>query len=157
MLDRIARQAVTHQSWNKESVRTAVAELREKNPKADDAALARLFAERMRADDKLLEAAAEYVVILAVNSIERSIITRTTNTPQARIVREAQQTSVVAAIKEHVMMINMEMPNGKRMRWCTGAEMVNFGGAFQKIGKKAGSTKTVGAVLDEKQVRQFLK
>lgn len=157
MLDRVARQAVTHQSWQKDSVRTAVARLREANPHADEARLVSLFAAQMRADDALLDAAAEYVVILAVNSLERASALRPVMQPEQRAARAAQQSDIVANIKEQLMMLNMEMPNGKRMRWCTGSEMVKFGGAFQKIGKKVGSTKTVGSVLDEKQVRQFLK
>lgn len=156
MLDRIAKQAFTRQSWQKDSVRTAVAELREANPRADQPMLVRKFAEKMRTDDSLLDAAAEYVVILALNSLERQPSTQTV-TSRDRAARAQREETIVAVIKEQVMMLNMEMPNGKRMRWCTGAEMMKFGGAFQKIGKKVGSTKTVGSVLDEKQVRQFLK
>lgn len=157
MLDRTSKSAVTHQSWQKDSVRTAVACLREANPKASESRLVTLFAEKMREDESLLLAAAEYVVILAVNSIERSANARAVKAPERRAERAATQAAVVENIKEQVMLLNMEMPNGKRMRWCTGAEMQKFGGAFTKIGKKVGTTKTVGAVLDEKQVRQLLK
>lgn len=157
MLDRVSRQPVTQQSWQKDSVRTAVADLRTANPRADDTRLASLFAERMRVDDALLSAAAEYVVMLAVNSIQRAQAAQPTVRPEKnRAAATAQQDAVMANVREQIILLNMEMPNGKRMRWCTGAEMLKFGGAFTKIGKKVGTTKIVGQVMDEKQVRQIV-
>lgn len=157
MLERVGYHAATRQSWQRESIRTTIAELRDANPQATEDRLIKLFAERMKEDDDLLNAAAEYAVINAVNSITRTSAARQPAKPEERAARAQQQTALVENIKGQIMMLNMEMPNGKRMRWCTGAEMVKFGGAFTKIGKKVGSAKTVGSVLDEKQVRQFLK
>ncbi len=156
MLERVGYHAATRQSWQRDSIRTAIAELRDSNPKATEDRLIKLFAERMREDDELLNAAAEYAVINAVNSIARAS-ERPPAKPEERAARAEQQTALVENIKEQVMLLNLEMPNGKRMRWCTGAEMTKFGGAFTKIGKKIGATKIVGQEMDEKQVRQLMK
>jgi SepF-like predicted cell division protein (DUF552 family) len=156
MLQRVVKQAVTHQSWQKDSVRTIIAELRENHPKADEQRLIKLFAEKMKDDDILLNAAAEYLVMLAINSLERAKASQRFAEPAYRNTREEKIKEIIAVGKETILFLNMEMPNGKRMRWCTGAEMQKFGGAFTKIGKRVGSTKTVGQVLDEKQVRQII-
>lgn len=156
MLERVGYHAATRQSWQRDSIRTTIAELRDANPQATEDRLIKLFAERMKEDDDLLNAAAEYAVINAVNSIARTTAVRQSAKPEERTARAQQQTMLVESIKEQIMILNTEMPNGKRMRWCTGAEMVKFGGAFQRIGKKVGSTNTVGSVMDEKQVRQIM-
>ena len=157
MLQRVGYHAATRQSWQRDSIRAAIAELRDKSPDATEGDLIKLFAERMREDDDLFNAAAEYAVINAVNSITRtSSVGRPPTQHEERASRAKQQLAVVENIKEQIMMLNMEMPNGKRMRWCTGSEMTKFGGAFTKIGKRVGASKMVGSVLDEKQVRQII-
>lgn len=156
MLDRVGYHAATRQSWQRDSIRSAIAELRAENPSATEESLVALFAKRLREDDDLLNAAAEYAVINAVNSIARAAVARTPPSPQERAAIAERQSEMVQSIKEQIMLLNMEMPNGKRMRWCTGAEMQKFGGAFTKIGKRVGSTKLVGSVMDEKQVRQMM-
>jgi hypothetical protein len=156
MLQRVAKQASTHQSWQKDSVRAAVAELKNSHPSLDEAGLIQLFAERMKADDTLLSAAAEYVVILAVNSLQRAASVRSDGTADVQATRAVEREVVVANIKEQIMLLNLEMPNGKRMRWCTGAEMEKFGGAYVRIGKKVGKTKMVGSELSEQQVREIV-
>lgn len=157
MLERVGHHAATRQSWQRDSIRVTIAKLRDDNPQATEDRLIKLFADAMREDDDLLNAAAEYAVINAVNSIVRTSVAREPIKPVERAERAKQQAVMVESVKEQIMMLNMEMPNGKRMRWCTGAEMVKFGGAYTRIGKKVGTTKTVGQVLDEKAVRSFLK
>lgn len=158
MLDQAGYHAATRQSWKRDSIRVAIAELRGANPQATEDRLVQLYAERMKADDDLLQATAEYAVINALNSMERKApaASRTAPAPQERAARAQEVEKMVSNIKDQITLLNMEMPNGKRMRWCTGAEMMKFGGAFTKIGKKVGSTKNVGTVLDEKQVRALM-
>lgn len=81
----------------------------------------------------------------------------TKSTPAQRAAQKESQAKTVEAIKDQIVILNLVMPNGKMMRDCTGAEMTMFGGSFVKVGKKVGSAKTVGSVLDEKQIRQFMK
>ena len=160
MLDRVGYHAATRQSWKRDNIRVAIAELRDANPQSTEDRLVQLYAERMKADDDLLQATAEYAVINALNSMERKAPAASTSrpapAPQERAARAQEVEKMVSSIKEQITLLNMEMPNGKRMRWCTGAEMMKFGGAFTKIGKKVGSTKNVGTVLDEKQVRALM-
>ena len=69
----------------------------------------------------------------------------------------AKHAETVRSIKEQITLLNWEMPNGKRLRNCTGAECVECGGWLAKVGKKVGTTKRVGEVLNEKEVRAILE
>lgn len=79
--------------------------------------------------------------------------------PDLKVVREAraeQLSTIVERVKQRVM-LDLEMPNGKLMRDCTGAEMAKFGNRYQKIADQVGKAKTVGSVLSEEQVKQILQ
>ncbi len=67
-----------------------------------------------------------------------------------------EEEKILTEIKRQVLLLNLEMPNGKRMRYCTGAEMERFGDAYRRIASKVGKTKMVGSVLSENEVRSLL-
>jgi hypothetical protein len=78
-------------------------------------------------------------------------------------VREAQRKETaekidltVNSIREQFLMLNMEMPNGKRLRFCDGNYVAKFGGGLAKAGKKAGR-KLMGQVFDEDSLRKYVK
>lgn len=62
----------------------------------------------------------------------------------------------VEYIKEQIILLNQEMPNGMRARFCTLGYMFRLGGAFKRIGKE-GSTRLVGAVYNEDEYRKKLQ
>ena len=62
----------------------------------------------------------------------------------------------VEFVKEQIILLNQEMPNGKRARNCTLDYMHRLGGAYRKVGK-AGSQKLVGSVYDEAGYRDRLR
>ena len=139
------------------SVRNLFANLIETHPDSSETELVALCAEQIRYDEDYAVAAAQYIVR---NSLEaRENQKKRTRQRSPAVVAATQQaiTHAVQSVKEQIMLLNLEMPNGKRMRWCTGAEMGKFGGAYVRIAKKVGKTKTVGSVLDENQVREILK
>jgi hypothetical protein len=72
---------------------------------------------------------------------------------------EAHQRKAEAIEKgiAQIMLLDLDMPNGKAMKDCTGAEMARFGSRFQKIADRVGKAKTVGAVLSEDQVKAIMK
>lgn len=77
--------------------------------------------------------------------------------PVQRAQAKAKQADLVENIKAQIVMLDLTMPNGKKMRDCTGAEMARFGNRYQRIAETIGKTATVGGVLSEYQVRRFMK
>jgi hypothetical protein len=154
-----AKYAAVKQSWGRSSVRAAYAEIKTANPKARHSTLVRLMAERMLTDDDVLRAAADYIVTNCEEAeagyvSRRNSTARRPPTPRAVLAEEVRTT--VDAIKEQILLLNLEMPNGKRMRYCTGTEMGEFGKAYQRIAKKVGN-KLVGSVLNETEVRKLMQ
>jgi hypothetical protein len=92
-----------------------VTRLGEEYPQADKNEIVRRFLMRAREDDEHLKAAVEYAVVSTWNTIE-----------------------IEAGRREQLIMLDLIMPNGKRMRYCTGAEMEKFGNAFLKIAERLG-------------------
>ena len=149
-----SKYGASRQSWDKISIRTIYTEIKAQYPRYGHAALVRLLIDRMILDEEAIEAAADYIVTNLETSIAR--YTATNKESAAPQKPKVDLTPVVEAIKTQILLLNLEMPNGKRMRYCTGAEMNNFGMAYRRIAKKVGNTKMVGSVLNEKQVRELL-
>lgn len=153
--------AATRQTWRVKTVRELVAEIIRENDAADEARIRREFRERVKDDNEYFLAVADY----AFDAAWRALTTHR-NSPTAedralkaeRVAADAKEYArKVASIKDQVMLLNLEMPNGKRMRFCTGSEMAEFGKAYTKIAKRVGSTKLVGSVLSEQDVRRLLR
>ena len=153
----LGHKGATRQSWREKDVRELVVRLIEGHPRATRHDLIRLFKEQMREDDDYLDAAADYVVTNAMNALELAQGRQKRAQPEAKAKVEAEAKSMVQTIKDQIIVLNLEMPNGQRMRYCTGAQMEKFGGAYSRIGKKVGKTKRVGEVMNEKQVKDMLK
>jgi hypothetical protein len=56
-----------------------------------------------------------------------------------------------------IVMLDMQMPNGKKLRDCTGYECTKFGGMFVAIGQRIGAAKIVGDVLTEADLAKMAK
>lgn len=152
----LGHRGATRQSWREKDVRELVVRLIEAHPRATRHEVIKLFKEQMREDDDYLDAAADYVVTNAMNALELARERQKRANPKAKAESAAKVESMVETIKEQILLLNQEMPNGKRMRYCTGAEMAKFGGFYARIAKKVGKTKRVGEVLSEKEVRTML-
>jgi len=154
--------AATKQTWRKNTVREIVAEIVSANPKATEGQLRREFRNAVRNDEDYFLAVADYSFDAAFRALS---VQRERQRPSAedRAIRAAAAAANAAAhaktvkgIQEQLLLLNLEMPNGKRMRFCTGEEMTKFGTAYQRIAKKVGKTKMVGQVLGEKEVRALM-
>jgi len=137
-------------SWLGEGYRSVIRELREKHPRADISRLARLLEDRVEKSPELLRQALEYVVANTVRSLEKA--EARTKAPAALAATKSQIDTAAAAITSQVLVLNMEMPNGKRLRYCDGNYVAQLGGALAKAGRKAGK-KLMGQVFDEKSLR----
>jgi hypothetical protein len=63
--------------------------------------------------------------------------------------------AVTAKIAERIV-LDTPMPNGKRLRFCTGQEVGAFGAAFALIAAKVGHDCLVGEKLTEREARELL-
>jgi hypothetical protein len=145
-----------------------IASLRRKNPHIGESQLAELLADELVDDHALLLAVAGDLVhqALALTKAKPTKPTKPTKltlkaAETARRVRvsgqeTAKQMARVAAakLKEQVL-LDLIMPNGVAMRFCTGTQMGRFGAAYQAIATKAGES-LIGEVLLEADVRALI-
>lgn len=154
--------AATRQTWRKKTVRELLADIIRDAPNAGEEKLRRLFRDSVREDEEYFLATVDYAFDAALRALlnqqDRQPISAAKRAEQAAASaqRAAAHAKVVKGIQEQILLLNQEMPNGKRMRFCTGAEMATFGEGYRRIAKKVG-TKTVGTVLDEAQVRELMQ
>lgn len=149
----------TRQSWARASIRTIYAEIVAKHPRAGHSTLVRLVAERLREDDDALQAAADYVVTNCEEAQEgyAKRQQRQPASPQERAQRQDEIKATVESIKSQILLLNLEMPNGKRMRYCTREEMALFGAGYVRLAKRMKPGQMVGQAFNEKQVRELVK
>ena len=158
----IGTLAATRQTWRHKPVRELVAEILSEMPNANEKTIRIAFRDRVREDEDYFCAVADYAFDAAVRALSEQKKKQIPTAEQRALKaaesaeRAAAHAKMVRGITEQILMLNLEMPNGKRMRYCTGAEMGKFGKGYERIAKKVGSTKMVGSVLDEKQVRELL-
>jgi len=150
----------TRQTWRARSVRDLLAEIITTNPQSSDRLLLEKFVEQLREDDDYFLAAAEYAFDNAMRALRRE---QARPTPQQRAELAAERAKHAAAhaklvsrIKAKVL-LNLAMPNGKKLRDCTGEECRHFGGWCLRVAAKVGLAKLVGDVLSEQQVRALYR
>ena len=160
----LGRKAATRQRWGRDSIRPYIRDLQDQNPRASEGKLIALLAQLMRDDDEALVAAAEYAVHNALSvqvkykraNGEASPAPGPSSTPargpwMSSIERERERAKVVAKM----LLLNQEMPNGLKLRDCSGNYVAKLGGQYVKAGKKAGF-KLMGRAFDEKSLREYI-
>lgn len=155
-----ARRGSTFNSRrSKTNPRELLISMIEADPGADKDILFSRFLSAVREDDEYLDPVVRYFFINVYQQLD-SAKRRAQKSPQQREAEAKQQDEAVQQIvtaATEIIILNQEMPNGKRLRNCTGRECAKFGGFYGRIAKKVGPTKRVGEVLDEKQVRALLR
>lgn len=162
MLMEVGSLGATRQTWRNKTIREVLADLVERNPRASEDRLRALFAECVRDDDEYLSAVIDY----AFDNTYRARVRQEARQPvsaigraeqlEARAQEARQHAERVEYIKERIILLNQEMPNGMRARNCTLDYMYRLGGKFKTVGKP-GSRKTVGETYTEDQYRAKLK
>jgi hypothetical protein len=74
---------------------------------------------------------------------------------QHRVEAKKVAEQITTKIAERVV-LDLVMPNGTRMRFCTGAQMKGFGDAYARIGAKVGDANLVGEILCEEETKALL-
>ena len=144
------------QTWRKSNPRALLKTILEKNLKADANAIYKLFWDEIEDDKELLRAIVGYWLDHNYQSLRQA--SGPTPAPSA----EPRQASAKAAVSERlrhrihyetrVVLLDLIMPNDKRLAECTGAECGKFGGWLFQLSKKVPANKTVGNILSEDEV-----
>jgi hypothetical protein len=139
-------------------VRRLIDELGRKHrgPKALTAALI----DRLEESHDVRAAVARFVVFtLAADAAEHSRRSAVQPTRQQREHRRVEARKVAREITAKIaerIVLDMIMPNNKRLRFCTGQEVAAFGVAFAKIAEKVGADCFVGEKLTEQEAKALL-
>jgi hypothetical protein len=140
------------------NIRVVVERLQTEHPGAGQTELVSMLAERMQNDRAVREAAALYVIKMAVPlraCFDTRLQLRSAPAEQQARERAGMHTAAATAAAQ-VLLLNLAMPNGKPMRLCTGAEMAGFGAGYARIAEKVGKANLVGAVLTEAQLQALI-
>jgi len=149
-------------SWEHYNPRDLVLRLIREYPNADDKTLARHMRDAVLGDEpEYLLPCLLYVVRLTRRAVEeqRPKKTREERTAQKRQHAAQIRSRVTERVREQAekMLLDLEMPNGKRLRDCTGNDCARFGGWYKRLADKVGPRKLIGDVLSEQDVRKLYK
>ena len=156
-----------HQSWQPANPRDLLKRIIGKNPKADKNELMGLFREAVEDDPKIISVIVEYWF---VNNYQSLMAPRSAASSKADIAlrREAITASLKAKaaamiekkaiVKAKIILLNMVMPSGKKLRDTTFAECAELsermGQWLSDLSVMGAPNQKVGCVLTEDKVRQ---
>ncbi len=155
--------AATKQTWRNKviTVRELFAQIVEANPRGSETTWRKAFLETVKDDTDALEAISDYTFdacFRAYVSIKTHERTKKTVVQQKK--QKAAESAVAeeaaSFIKEKIILLNQEMPNGKRARNCTLDYFYRLGGAYRKLGKQGDRT-LIGAKYNETEYRAKLE
>jgi hypothetical protein len=133
--------------------------LRRQNPRVGESRLAQLLADQLYDDRDLLVDAAGHLVRKALVTAKPKSIAKVTAARRQRVARQEAEKQTVRQVAEKiraVVLLDLTMPNGVAMRYCTGTQLAAFGSAYEKIAERAGAA-MVGEVMVEAEVRTLLQ
>jgi hypothetical protein len=140
-------------------VREVIHDLHRRYPRMGEDRLAQMLAERIEEDRHLLLDASRLLVhqIVAVTET-RKHQRKAASAPvrAARRVADQAEAKAIAAKARQTIMLDLLMPNGVAMRYCSGTQMAGFGKVYAKIAEKAGDA-MVGEVMVESEVKALLQ
>lgn len=159
----IGKIGAIRQTWRDKSVREILVDIIAESPNGPLSKWRSAFREAIRADDDYFNAVCDYAFDNSVKAIQEAqsreapSATKVAERAEKRAVEAREHAERVQSIKDQIILLNQEMPNGKRMRYCTGREMATFGAGYQRIAKMVGPNAMVGSKLNEQQVRKAMR
>ena len=149
-------QGAFRQTWRKGNPRALLKTLLEKNPKADATAIYKMFWEEIQDDKDLVRDIVGYWLDHNYHSLKQAEMP--IKNKQAA---QKQKAAAVEQLKERIhqeskiILLDLLMPNSKRLADCTGAECGRFNGWMAQLANTVPPNKTVGSVLSEDQIYQL--
>lgn len=123
------------------------------DPTADHRRLFRTWWDRIQSDDQFMEAVALHAFTNMFAALERDKNKSAPVKPKEAI--EAERKAVAALVSQvrNVVLLDLKLPNGKKLRNSTFAECSAAGGWFKMVATKGKPSQVVGAVLTEDELR----
>src|SRR5438552_2616197 len=118
-----------------------IANLRRQNPRASEGRLTELLAEELMDNHELLHAVAGDLVHRALTPVRakgKPTIKAAETARRQRVANQEAEKQVVKAVAAKVketLLLDLVMPNGIAMRFCTGRQMLGFGHTYQAVGE----------------------
>jgi hypothetical protein len=148
------------QSFRNGTPRALLRQLVEENKRASEKTIKKMFLGRVRDDDEMIDAIVEYWFanhfrkLASPEEIEASLqFKRQDRSSAAKVAKTAVTNKIIETAK--IMLLDLTMGNGKKLRDCTGKDCAKAGGWLTKIAAAIKPTDVVGAVLSETQVRKM--
>jgi hypothetical protein len=125
------------------------------HPTAIDDIIADYF-DRVYATRKIEKIGDSHSVVFSAPERQRieDVVARREARESAKKDRDDRVQGLVAKVHQ-VVMLDLPMPNGKKLRHCTFAETKRFEGFFGKLSKHGKPTQTVGNELNEADIRNL--
>jgi hypothetical protein len=130
--------------------RQLVEVIRREHGDAGEDRLVELFVDYLKDHDEILTLLARRLVhsaLTAQRRAERRVTDRGRDREEARAIYNRIKADIV---------LDMVCLNGKKLRFCSGAEVAAFGSAFTRIARMVGEDQLVGEVLIESEARALL-
>jgi hypothetical protein len=155
-------------TWRDANPRKLLQDIIEANPNGPETLWRKLFWERVESDDDQIQAIVAYWLDNHVRYIQDHGPDTKQETakkgPAAQAAEQKTETvkeNVKSTLREHivrearVILLEIMMPNGKKLAQCTGADCKNFGGWLTAVATKVPAKKKVADILSEAEVRKL--
>jgi hypothetical protein len=161
VLNEIGARGAKRASYRDINPRKALAKIIDDNPKGPETVWRTLFHELAVEDSDYAKAIIEWWL----DNNLKALMTKEDALREARAAASAAKPPTKDAIKstlrEHInhqaqiILLDLLMPNGKKLALCTGRECGKFGGWFTALADKVPANKAVSDVLSEGEVRKI--
>jgi hypothetical protein len=140
-------QGAKAQSFEHDNPRPVLIRIVENNPKADESKLFGLFKAEVERSPNCMAVIIEYWF----RNNYASLLRRRTPPAELRAHTKAVKGKILGR------MLDLILPNGKRLAEATGSDCIRAGGWLKAVGEKVGARQVVGKVLGEEDLRQLFE
>jgi hypothetical protein len=163
----LGKRGASRQSWQANNPREALRRIVANYPRAGEAELFKKWWDAVHGEPEMMRVVGQYWFVNNLGSLQRATGEIPPPKPSARAKKAAATRQAVAeeslrrivARKAGVILLDTVLPNGKKLRTCTGAECIEFGpivgGWLEAVGGRVGRTNVVGKTLNEDAVRSI--
>ena len=153
-------QGAFRQTWRKGNPRSLLKTIMEKNPNLNPGALYNIFWQEIEDDKEILRNIAGYWLDHNYQSLKAAAEpqqkpTTSSSSPPEKEPSSGERLRRRIQYETRIILLELIMPNDKRLADCTGAECGKFGGWLFALSKKVPTNKTVGTTLTEDEVYQL--
>lgn len=157
------KTGAARQSWSKANPRSILKEIvesvRRKSRQTErdyEDTLLSIFRKRVYGNPEAIDTIVEYWFTVNYQRLKRTgESSESSKEERGEMIDKARSVVSAAVAREaNVLLLGLTMPNGKKLKFCTGDEVVSFGTRMSVLGKRAGSKK-IGLVFTEEEVRRI--